>query len=332
MTSPSLFKEIHWSSDRPNPVVRPGQINGDLDAHRAGAAHVLQLGDRYRMYYWATGDDGRNRICRAESRVDSPNNWEPGGSVLEPQPDTDYNCAGPSFPFVVPSESGPWLMYFGAWGRQREDGKLANATGLALSRDDGKSWEYWSDRPVLASDKPYDREATGSVWVLRIDNELRMYYTAIGHYFPRPEGVRTGHGNVIPHIGIAYAVSEDGIRWRKPLDDLMVGPRGFGTQPYEYICSKPCVIRDGAGYRMWVSTFGHAYRIRSLTSPDGLNWTWQPGGPDGDLGVGAPGEFDDHQRSYACVLRHGDEYRCWYTGNGFGATGMGYATGTTVKE
>jgi|GEM_PF-4568622 len=46
MTDPSAFEEIHWSLDRANPVVKPGQINGDLDAQAAGAAHVVQCGDR----------------------------------------------------------------------------------------------------------------------------------------------------------------------------------------------------------------------------------------------------------------------------------------------
>ena len=55
--------------------------------------------------------------------------------------------------------------------------------------------------------------------------------------------------------------------------------------------------------------------------------TWQESGLDGDFGISKPGAFDDHQRCYACVVMHGNEYRCWYTGNGFGATGMGYAIG-----
>jgi len=332
MTGSPSNDRIRWSIDPANPVIRPGMINGELDAHRAGAAHVLRLGDKYHIYYWGIGSDGRNRICRGESSINNPNDWAALGSVLEPQPEIDYNSSGPSFPFVIPSDDGPWLMYFGAWGRAREDGKLPNTTGLAISDDEGRTWHYWSDRPVLALDKPYDREATGSCCVLRVGGELRMYYTAIGHYFQRPEGVQTGHGEVIPRIGIAYAVSDDGIHWHKPLDDLMVSPRGFDTEPYEYICSKPCVIAERNGYRMWVSTFGPAYRIRSLTSPDGLNWAWQPGGPDGDMGIGASGQFDDHQRSYASVVLHGDEYRCWYTGNDFGTTGTGYATGTSAKE
>ena len=63
-----------------------------------------------------------------------------------------------------------------------------------------------------------------------------------------------------------------------------------------------------------------------MHSSDGVNWTWTNGGAEGDFGVGARGSFDDHQRSYAAVLAHGGRLHCWYTGNGFGVTGIGYAT------
>jgi len=320
---------IEWKHHPANPVIRPGGLHGALDALHAGAAHVLRLGRTYRLYYWARGSDGRNRICAAESPIDEPNDWKPlGGSLLEAQPQTDYNCGGPSFPFVVPRTGAPWLMYFGAWGRPRPGGKLPNTTGLALSHDEGLTWHYAAEQPLLPLDRPWDSEGTGSVCVLLEGGLMRMYYTAIGGYGPRPEGVRTAHGDIIPRIGIGYAESEDGLRWRKPLGALLIPPRGFGAEPYEYIVSKPFVIRDGGAYRMWVSTCGTAYRVRSLVSPDGLSWRWLPSGPDGELGVGEPGAFDDRQRCYACVVKEGAQLRCWYTGNGYGATGIGYAVGT----
>ena len=49
---------------------------------------------------------------------------------------------------------------------------------------------------------------------------------ALGEYMQRPEGVQTGHGDIIPHIGVGYAVSRDGVNWEKPLDDLLIRPRG----------------------------------------------------------------------------------------------------------
>jgi hypothetical protein len=321
---------ITWTFPSTGPVIRPGQLHGPLDAQHAGAGHVLDVGDAYRMYYWGSGAQG-NVVLMAETPKDRPNDWKPrGGVLLARQPETNHNAGGPSFPFVFPVDGQRWHMVFCGWGKRREDGTLANSSGLAISDDAGLTWRYHDANPIIPLDRAYDRSATGSVWVVRVGDEFRMYFTAIGEYFARPQGVQTGHGDRIPRIGVAYAVSRDGVHWHKPLDTWMVTPRGFDAEPYEYINSKPCVLRDGAGWRMFISTFGPAYRVRSLVSAVGLTWSRVPSGPDGDLGIGAKGSFDDHQRSYASVVKEGDEYRMWYTGNGFGSTGMGYCTGRAI--
>lgn len=315
-----------WTIRHTEPVIAPGALHGALDCGRAGACHVVLFGDRYRMLYWGTDSEGRHTILQAEAPVASPNSWEAvGGALLGPQDETESNCYGPSFPFLLPVTETHQLLYFTAWG-QRGEGKLANTTGVAVSDDGGGTWRYHREHPIIALDRPYDAEGTGSVWVLRDGCRFRMYYTAIGRYFEKPSGVDTGHGDVIPEIGIAYAESADGIHWEKPLDQLVVVPRGFGVDPYEYICSKPCVIRSGGRYVMWVNTFGTAYRVHRLTSDDGVHWEWgQRVGPDGEFGVGLEGAFDDHQRSYPCMVSGEDGLHCWYTGNRFGLTGMGYA-------
>ena len=317
-----------WVIARKGPIVPLGKLHPPFDEQRAGAAHVVRLGDMYRMVYWGSDGRGDNYILQAESSIERPNEWRPlGGPLIGPQPDTEYNCAGPSFPFLLPIDDMYWLLYFTAWGRRR-DFKVPNTTGVAISEDGGRTWRYGDDHPVLPLDRPFDCEGTGSVWVLIESGKFRMFYTAIGRYFEKPEGVVSGHGEVIPEIGIAYAESRDGIHWEKPEDELVVAPRGFGVAPYEYICSKPCVVAGGEGYILWVNTFGSAYRVHRLFSAEGIRWQWaERWGPEGELGVGEPGAFDDHQRSYPTIVRHNDEYRCWYTGNGFGATGMGYAVG-----
>ena len=318
---------ITWTFPHLDPVIAPGQLHGDLDAKRAGAGHVIQVGDVYRMYYWGTDKDGHHHICLAESPADDPNAWEPHGSVLDRQPRTAYNDQGPGFPFVVPQDNAPWLLYICGWGIPRPDGKLPNTTGIAYSDDEGRSFTYRHKNPILATDRPWDQEGTGSVFVRHTDDRYHMYYTSIGPYFDKPEGVKTGHGDIIPRIGVGYAVSEDGTTWSKPLDGLLVSPRGFDTTPYEYISSKPFLLEEDDGLRMWLHTFGTAYRVRSLYSHDGIDWEWQPSGPDGEFSIGEKGAFDDQQRCYVTVIKHGDTYRCWYTGNGFGQTGMGFAEG-----
>lgn len=317
---------IPWTIHQQNPVISPGTLHPAFDDCRAGAAHVIEVGDRYRMAYWGSDRQGRNYILQAESPIDEPNRWQPLGSALiGPQPETIYNFHGPEFPFLLPVTDSHWLLYFTACAK-RTDGKLGNTTGVAISDDAGASWQYHAEHPVIALDRPYDAQGTGSIWVLHEDDRFRMYYTALGRYFPRPDGVKTGHGDSIPKIGIAYAESRDGIHWEKPSDRLLVAPRGFGVTPYEYICSKPCVIKQKGGYVMWVNTFGTAYRVHRLVSKDGLHWQWAKRyGPDGELGVGDAGAFDDQQRSYPSMVSSNAELRCWFTGNQFGATGIGYA-------
>lgn len=316
-----------WQITSNQPVIAPGQLHDRLDAARAGAAHVVRIGEKYRMVYWGAGAGVGNQILAAEAPLDRPNEWTALGPLIAPQPETDYNAAGPSFPFLLPIDEKRWHLYFCAWGKPGSK-RLANTTGLAISDDGGKSWRYHDTKPILPLDRPYDREGTGSLWIERENGLFRMWYTGIGCYFDKPPGVRSGHGDVIPQIGIAYAESRDGLSWEKPLNDWVVRPRGFDVEPYEYICSKPCILRNpGGGYTLWVNTFGTAYRVHRLASRDGIHWNWQPRvGPEGELGVGAPGSFDDHQRSYPTIVQHGQELRCWYTGNNFGTTGLGYAT------
>jgi hypothetical protein len=179
---------------------------------------------------------------------------------------------------------------------------------------------------VLPFDHPWDGEGTGSVCVVPAGDELRMYYTALKEYREVPPDVEATHDPLLV-VGIGYAVSTDGVHWTKPFDTALVQPRWREHEPFEYIVSKPCVQRDGEVWRMWASSVSPAYRLRTLWSPDGLDWRWDPDGPTGILGLGAAGAFDDRMTSYASVVRHGATWRLWYTGNDFGATGMGYAEG-----
>jgi hypothetical protein len=317
---------LPWVIRQQDPVITPGILHPDFDGLRAGAPHVVVSGDSYRMLYWGSDKQHRNYILQAESCTSEPNQWKSvGAALIGPQPETTYNNRGPGFPFLLPITDRHWILYFTAWGTP-VDGKLPNTTGVAISDDGGEHWRCNVEHPVIALDRPYDAEGTGSVWVLHEDDKFRMYYTAIGRYFARPEGVMTGHGDVIPEIGIAYAESSDGVHWEKPVDHLLVAPRGFGVSPYEYICSKPCVIKERDRYIMWVNTYGTAYRVHRLTSIDGLHWEWDTRyGPDGELGVGEDGSFDSEQRSYPTIVPTDTELRCWYTGNRFGETGIGYA-------
>lgn len=314
--------EIAWETPSAEPVAVPGQINGEYDSQGMATGNVVQVGDRYRLYYWGRGRDDVNRICWAEAPVDVPNAWEGRGAVLGPQPDTDYNCDGPVIPAVLPREEGPWLMYLGTCGKPKVPGTFHWYSGLATSEDEGVTWEYVTQEPLIPPEAPYDQVGTGTLFVVRERAQYRMYYTCCSGYEDVPA---MGNKSI---VGIGYAVSDDGVHWSKPFDDFLIAPRRDQVAPYEWWIAKPLVLSESDGaYRMWVSCSGEHYRIFSLTSTDGVSWTWVPAGPDGDLGIGPPGSFDDAQRSYAAVVKKPDRYLMWFSGNGYGATGMGFAIG-----
>jgi len=227
-------------------------------------------------------------------------------------------------------------MYVCTWGVARPDGKLPYATNLVISNDKGKTWQYQGDEPVFPHTRWWNKEGTGSVCVIRDAGKFRAYFTSFAEYRNPPDGAETFHGgfsDVIPSVGIGYAESDDGIHWTYPLDYRVAEPRGFIDGGYEYLLSKPWIIKDGDGYRMWCGAMGTRYRIRSLTSKDGIHWQFHDDWIFADqsesnpTGVGQPDSFDDIQRSYPAVIKYGDKYYFWYTGNWFGQAGNGYDTG-----
>ena len=344
------LKPIRWKFQPNNPVIRPGQINGDFDARVAGAATVLRLGDTYRMFYWGSGTYP-NCICVAESPIDPPNQWRSLGCLITPEPEKEYNVNGPRWPWVLAVDEKTIFLYYCTRSDPAKH-PFPNHYWLLISEDGGYTWQEVLASPLLKKEKSYEQEAFGSFCVVKVGQKFHMYYTAIAGYIKRPIDVETHHDDplppalvssgqrrpqvnvgtpnddLLPLIGIGLATSDDGIRWEKPYDHFLVGPRFFATEPYEYKVAKPCVIQDGNIWRMWVSCLGRYYRVCSLASRDAIHWHWQPSEVEGDFGRGALGSFDDRQRCYATVIKQDDEYRCWYTGNGFGVTGMGYATGT----
>lgn len=339
----SYLKPIQWTFDVNNPVIKPAQLHGQFDAKRASCCSVVQIDDIYRMYYWAEDSNGYYYIAQTETQIKPPHQWVPKGIILERQPDKPHNSMGPCYAQVIPRKDKPWLMYICAWGSPRADGTLPYGTNLATSNDKGKSWQYQGDDYILPHTQWFNIKGTGSICVLEDNGIYQAYYTSFAEYQDPPKDYACYHAKFhkkIPNTGIGYAESKDGINWYYPLDRFAVAPRGAVSKDYyEYLLSKPWVIKDGDGYRMWCGSMGSIYRIRSLTSPDGINWTFQDEWVFDDFrdtvqdGISPKYSFDDLQRQYPMVIKQGDQYHFWYTGNYFGqGSGMGFATGKILEE
>ena len=293
-------------------LIAPGFAGPRSDSRISAPSLVKLKNGRLRMYFWTMGGEAEHHyIFAAEASPQNPFQWELISTepMLGPDPNGNIRDGGPSFPWVVPRDNGPWLMYYGAWGSWAPEGELSNRTGLALSYDEGLTWTVEKET-VLPLGQPgsHDAGLTGSVDVLQTGkNEYMMWYTA-GERYQWVGQVYRG----IVHVGMAR--SEDGIEWIK-YEKPALSPRLEAVQPFEAVVSKPSVLVIDNVYHMWLSIFnmeGKGYRLGYAKSENGIHWHRYI---DKQVLSLTPGGFDSEYQSYPNVVDMGDQLWMFYTGN-----------------
>jgi hypothetical protein len=91
---------------------------------------------------------------------------------------------------------------------------------------------------------------------------------------------------------------------------------------HEYAISRPSVIRDIDGWKMWYSYRGQSYRIGYAESEDGRRWKRLDHQVGIDVSVNG---WDSQMIEYPFVFDHGGQRYMLYNGNGYGKTGFGLA-------
>lgn len=186
-------------------------------------------------------------------------------------------------------------------------------SGLAISEDDGLTFERHSQVPVLERNDD-DLYFRGGPYVRMEDGRFRMWYVGGSHWLDVD-------GKAMPEYRIKYLESNDGIAWngtgRLVLDITHDDEHGFG---------RPWVLaRQDGGYAIYYSVRRRslsAYRMGYAESPDGLDWTRK----DESLGLEAgPDAFDAEAIMYAAPVVVRDRTWCYYNGNGFGRDGFALA-------
>lgn len=189
--------------------------------------------------------------------------------------------------------------------------KFTSFTGLAISHDDGETFERWDRVPVL------DRSAEGSL--IRVvhavlplaDGRWRVFYTAGSEF------VTLGTSQH-PHYQIFVQDTADGIAFSA------AGSLVVGVERDEYRVGKPTVLEHDGGYLMLFSKAARAvpYRVGVARSADSL--TWQRAGNDLVVEPSAAG-WDSQMVAYPYLLRLGNRMVVLYNGNNYGETGFGWA-------
>ena len=225
-----------------------------------------------------------------------------------------FDCEALVMPTVVRVSDEELYMYYTGFGPGTGTW-LDNRTGLAISCDNGETWQRWSRAPLPLLDEQ-DPIGIGTVFVIRdASDRWRLWYTTFRNL------ERKEDGSWMHFVYIKYAESDNGIHWRKPSDNIALD---FAHER-EHLVARPAIIQEPEGYRMWISTMSiwEKHRIGYAESADGRRWERKPAGIEpSDTG------WDSEMVEYAYVIKRGSEYVMFYNGNGYGATGLGIAIGT----
>ena len=219
-------------------------------------------------------------------------------------------------PYCMTRRGGATYLYYGGWNASVTV-SYRNAIGLAVSEDDGITFRRVCEGAVVDrnQDEPY---FTGACEVMHDSGRWRMWYTSA-------TGWLIVNDRTEPRYQIKYAESDDGIHWRRN-NVTCIAYKMDGEANV-----RPCVIREPGVYRMWYCYRGshdyrtdprESYRLGYAESVDGVNWVRK----DELVGIErSPDGWDSIMMCYPYVYEHRGRKYLLYNGNGFGASGFGYA-------
>ncbi len=224
------------------------------------------------------------------------------------------------FPLNVLRHGDRVYAYTTGWNR-RVSVSVDTAIGLAISRDNGLTFERVGPGPVLAATL-HEPCLVGDGFVIHAGGRFHMWYifgTGWRRHSPDAAPDRT--------YKIAHATSADGIQWEKEEARQLIADR-LGPDESQALPTVICIdgrwhmffcYRESFDFRR---TKGRGYRIGHALSDDLANWTRDDENPRLE---GAPGEWDSDMQCYPHVFALDGHVHLLYNGNEFGRHGFGIA-------
>lgn len=249
---------VTWLKDSLNPILNAGSTLSDWNYWGSWVPRVIWDGTQYLM--WFMGAGGSTRFGQGMKWQ-----WGVARSVdgMSWLADSTNPINTDNLLSWWTDAAGPGRILFdGTTYRTWYEGDRGlfpgtyEAIGYATSPD-GVHWAKYQPDPVLEPGLPGEWDESGIGYfntVLYDAGIYQMWYT----------------GNVIHDVtgttGIGFAVSRDGIHWRKyPGNPVLTGGRPGSWDEHVY---SPSVVFDGSVYRMWYSGSDPFYsQIGYATAP-----------------------------------------------------------------
>ena len=210
--------------------------------------------------------------------------------------------------------------YTCGWNR-RVSVSVDTAIGLAISHDDGLTFQRVGNGPVLAASL-HEPCLVGDGFVKQIGDAFHMWYifgTGWKRYAPDAAPDRT--------YKIGHAVSSDGFQWQKE-EARQIIRDVLGPQESQ---AMPTVIEVAGRHHMFFcfrqsfdfrANRDRGYRIGHAWSNDLCHWTRDDDEPPLEI---VAGEWDSDMQCYPHVFECDGRIYLLYNGNQFGRHGFGLA-------
>lgn len=290
--------------------------NGDgyLRSHAARPVPMKLNEKVIRVFFSSRDGDDRMLPTYIDVDIDDPSkvlrvNHDP--LIHLGRPGT-FDDSGVTLASMVEHNGGVYFYYTG-WKRRRINVSFELSIGLLRMNADG-TLDRVFEGPLLAQDRHHPFLVAGP-FVLRVDGAFRMWYCSGTEWITASRAPE-------PLYRVCCADSTDGVSWTPRIDPVI---------DYKYageVISAPWVVETTTGYSMWYSTRGTVtrdaknYLIGYAESADGLSWTRR----DEIAGIELSEQgWDSEMICYPALFQHQDRMYMFYSGNGVGRGGLGYA-------
>lgn len=189
--------------------------------------------------------------------------------------------------------------------------KFLAYSGLAISKDGGESFVRFRRTPIL--------DRTENALYIRAVHTVLQSRGKFHFWYSVGNGWEIINGVPYPKYDIRYTDSHDGINFHDP-----VGVHCLGVQSGEYRIGRPRVreINNGFEMRFTYDTKDKKYGTGYAVSVDGVNWERK----DELTGIStSESGWDSDMICYPAIIKVKKREFMFYSGNGMGKTGVGYA-------
>jgi predicted GH43/DUF377 family glycosyl hydrolase len=298
--------------------IKKGNI---FNKHHAQVPVIDEYDTFYRIYY-STRIEGKSNPMFIDVDKQNPSKIirESQSPILNLGHRGSFDWAG-IMPTEIKTVNGIKYLYYIGWSL-RQDVPYHNNLGLAISNDNGETWEKYSKGPILSTSH-LEPGYIGTVSILIEENIWRMWYLSCLDWVESDLGME-------PTYDIKYAESNDGINW---------SPKGITCIPLdgdEGGISSQRVLKINDTYHMWYSIRNkidyrinpiNTYRIKKSVSNDGINWIKNN---QNELDIDFDSNWDNIMVCYPFIVKENDKLIMFYNGNGFGKTGIGYSVNESI--